>query len=192
MVHPEEIQGEKPRILAPDNRGTHERNESSESWKALASSNTFIYCCYSVSQSCPTLCDPMDCIIPGFPVLYCLPEFAQTHVHWVSDAIQLSHPLLPPSSPAFSFSQHRKALDSLTSDVWFSLINSYLLMFWLPGFCCRNSYIPWLPYMPLSVSQYYLRCWVSDLSPQFCPLCKTCQLLGWIFFFQFTWVTNEF
>ena len=60
----------------------------------------------SVAQSCPTLCDPMDCSTPGFPVHHQLPELAQTHVHWVSDAIQLSHPLLSPSpSPAFSLSQ---------------------------------------------------------------------------------------
>ena len=49
----------------------------------------------------------MDCSMPGFPVLHYLPEFAQTHVHWVSDAIQPSHPLLSPSPPAFSLSQHR-------------------------------------------------------------------------------------
>ena len=54
--------------------------------------------CYcSVTQSCPTLCDPMDCNMPGSPVLHYLPEFAQIHIHWVSDAIQPSHPLSPPS-----------------------------------------------------------------------------------------------
>ena len=47
----------------------------------------------SVSQSCPPLCNPMDCSVPGFPVHYQLPELAQTHVHQVSDAIQSSHPL---------------------------------------------------------------------------------------------------
>ena len=62
-------------------------------------------CCYcSVAQSCPTLCDPMDRSTPGFPVLHCLPEFSKTHVHWVSEAIQPSHPLLPASPPAFSLS----------------------------------------------------------------------------------------
>ena len=50
-------------------------------------------CCSSVSKSCPTLCDAMDCSMPGFPVLHYLLEFAQTYVHWVSDAIQPSHPL---------------------------------------------------------------------------------------------------
>ena len=49
-------------------------------------------------QSCLTLCNPMDSSMPGFPVLHCLPELAQTHVHWVDDAIQPSHPLLPPTS----------------------------------------------------------------------------------------------
>ena len=49
----------------------------------------------------------MDCSIPGFPVLHYLPEFAQTHVHWVSDAIQPSHPLSSPSPPTFNLSQHQ-------------------------------------------------------------------------------------
>ena len=47
----------------------------------------------SVAQSCPTLCDPMNRSTPGLPVHHQLPEFPQTHVHWVSDAIQPSHPL---------------------------------------------------------------------------------------------------
>ena len=60
----------------------------------------------SVTQLCPTLCDPMDCSRPGFPVHHQLPEFTQTHVHWVGDAIQQSHPLSTPSPPAFNLSQH--------------------------------------------------------------------------------------
>ena len=47
-----------------------------------------------IAQLCPALCDPMDCSTPGFPVLHHLPEFAQNHVHWVSDPIQQSHPLI--------------------------------------------------------------------------------------------------
>ena len=54
----------------------------------------------SVAQSCLTLCNPMDCSLPGFPVHHQLPEFTQTHVHRVSDAIQPSHPLSSPSPPA--------------------------------------------------------------------------------------------
>ena len=54
----------------------------------------------SVTQSCPTLCDPMNCSTQGLPVHHQLPEFTQTHVHWVGDAIQPSRPLLSPSPPA--------------------------------------------------------------------------------------------
>ena len=50
---------------------------------------------------CLPLCNPMDCSTPGFPVLYLLPELAQTHIHRVGDAIQSSHPLLSPSPPAY-------------------------------------------------------------------------------------------
>ena len=59
----------------------------------------------SVAQSGLTLCNPMDCSMPGFPVHHQLPELAQTHGHQVSDAIQLSYPLLSPSPPAFNPSQ---------------------------------------------------------------------------------------
>ena len=61
----------------------------------------------SVIQSCPTLYDPIDCSMPGFPVYHQLPELAQTHVHGVSDAIQPSHPLSSPSPPALNVSQHQ-------------------------------------------------------------------------------------
>ena len=61
----------------------------------------------SVTQSCPTLCDPMDRSTPGLPVHHQLPKFTQTHVHRVSDAIQPSHPLLSPSPPALNPSQHQ-------------------------------------------------------------------------------------
>ena len=63
------------------------------------------YCCCLVTKFCPALCDPMDCNMPGLPILHYLPEFAQTHVHWISDAIQPSHPLSSPSPPAFNLSQ---------------------------------------------------------------------------------------
>ena len=61
----------------------------------------------SVAQSTPTLCDPMNRSTPGLPVHYQLPEFTQTHVHRVGDAIQPSHPLSSPSPPAFNLSQHQ-------------------------------------------------------------------------------------
>ena len=57
-------------------------------------------CCCLLTQSCPALCDPMDCSTSGFPVLHCFLEFAQTHVHW---AVQPAHLLSPPSPPALNF-----------------------------------------------------------------------------------------
>ena len=62
-------------------------------------------CCCSVTKLCPALCDHMDCSMPGFSVLHYLPEFAQTHVRWIADALQLSHPVTPFSS-APNPSQH--------------------------------------------------------------------------------------
>ena len=64
---------------------------------------------YAIVQSCTCVrfCDPMDCSTPGLSVHHELPEFTQTHVHWVGDAIQPSHPLSSPSPPAFNPSQHQ-------------------------------------------------------------------------------------
>ena len=70
-------------------------------------SYTFYHQFSSVAQSCPTLCDPMNCSTPGLPVHHQLPEFTQTRVHRVSDAIQPSHPLSSPSPPAPNPSQHQ-------------------------------------------------------------------------------------
>ena len=71
-------------------------------WKALV-----LVQFRSVTQSCPSLCDPMNHSMPGLPVHHQLPEFTQTHVHRVSDAIQPSHPLSSPSPPAPNPSQHQ-------------------------------------------------------------------------------------
>ena len=68
---------------------------------------TFLFFCCSVAKSRLALCDPMNCSMPGFPVLYYLPESAQTHVYWVDNATQPSHPLSPPSPPALNLSQHQ-------------------------------------------------------------------------------------
>ena len=68
---------------------------------------SFIYCCcYSVAQLCLNLCDTMNSSTLDFPVLHYLPEFAQTYVHWIGDAIQPSHPLSFVSAPALNLSQH--------------------------------------------------------------------------------------
>ena len=74
---------------------THTHALSEEVWGYLLISVQFI-------QSCPTVCDPMNCSTPGFPIHHQLPKLAQTHVHWVGDAIQPSHPLLSPFPPAFN------------------------------------------------------------------------------------------
>ena len=66
----------------------------------------------SVAQSCPTLCDPMNHSTPGIPVHHQFPEFTQTHVHWVGDSIQPSHPLSSPSPPAPNPSQHQGLFQS--------------------------------------------------------------------------------
>ena len=69
----------------------------------------------SVAQSCLTLCDPVNRSMPGLPVHHQLPEFTQTHVHWVSDAIQPSHPRSSPSPPAPSPSQHQSLFQWVNS-----------------------------------------------------------------------------
>ena len=84
----------------------------------------------SVTQSCPTLCHPMNRSMPGLPVHHHLPEFTQTHVHRVSDAIQPSHPLSSPSPPAPNPSQHQSLSQGVSSShdssnaafTWFGLI----------------------------------------------------------------------
>ena len=73
-----------------------------------------IYSISSVAQQCPTLCDSMDCSMPSFPVHHQLLEPAQTHVHHIGDAIQLSHLLSSPSPPTFNLSQHQGLF------LWFS------------------------------------------------------------------------
>ena len=101
------------------------------------------------SLSCPTLCDPMDCITPGLPVHHQLSEFTQTHVYWVSDAIQPSHPVIPfssclqsfPASGSYQMSQFFASGSQSTKDLtsvlpmnirdWFPL--------WLTGFIILQS-----------------------------------------------------
>ena len=83
--------------------------------KKKSSATPTEHCCCSVATSCLTLCDPMDCSTPRQASLSYLPEFAQTHVHRVSEAIQSSHPLSPTSPPAFSFSQHQDLFQWVSS-----------------------------------------------------------------------------
>ena len=88
-------------------------------WKVVCFTG---YCMYyfnqsvsSVPQVCPTLCNPLDWSMPGFPVHHQLPEFTQTQVHWVGDAIHPSHPLSSPSAPAFNLSQHKSLFQWVSS-----------------------------------------------------------------------------
>ena len=78
-----------------------------EGHSTSSSFHVFLNSVHSFTQSCLTLYDHMDCSTPGLPVHHQLPEFTQTHVHWVGDAIQPSPPLLSPSPPAFNLSQHQ-------------------------------------------------------------------------------------
>ena len=91
-------------------RSIHEiakkREQTPQYWISLHGLHLVLHQFSSVSQSCPTLCDPTDCSIPGFPAHQQLLELAHTHAHPVSDAIQPSHPLPPPSPFAFNHSIH--------------------------------------------------------------------------------------
>ena len=81
----------------------------------------------SVAQSCPTFCDPMDCSMPDLAVHHQLPEFTQTHVHWVGDAIQPSHPLSSPSLPALNLSQHQSLYKWVSSSHQVAKVLEYQL-----------------------------------------------------------------
>ena len=81
----------------------------------------------SVTQSCPTLCDPMNCITSGLPVHHQLPESTQTQVHWVSDAIQPSHPLLCPYPPALNLYQHQGLFKWVSSSHQVAKISEFQL-----------------------------------------------------------------
>ena len=91
----------------------------------------------SVTQLCPTLCDPMNCSTPGFPVHHQLPESTQTHVHRVGDAIQPSHPLSSPSPPALNLSQHKGLFQWVSSSHQVAKVLEFQLQHqsfqWTPG-----------------------------------------------------------
>ena len=81
----------------------------------------------SVTQSCPTLCDSMNCSMPGLPIHHQLLEFTQTPVHWVGDAIQPSHPLLSPFPPALNLSQHQGLFQWVSSSHQVAKISEFQL-----------------------------------------------------------------
>ena len=99
-------------------------HEPVQRWNGISNKNSSLFkkmvvACISqfssVTQSCPTVCDPMNCSTPGLPVHHHLPEFTQTHVHRVNDAIQPSHPLSSPSPPAPNPSQHQSLFQWVNS-----------------------------------------------------------------------------
>ena len=109
-------------------------------------------CCHSVTKLCPTLCDPMDCSTPGFPVLHYLLEFAQTHVHWVGDAIQPSHPLSPPFPSALNLSQPQSLFQWVGSPhqvakvLEFQLQHQFFKLIFRADFLW--DWLVWSPYCP--------------------------------------------
>ena len=93
-------------IYAPNIGAPQHIRQTLTNIKGEIDSNTITVQFSSVAQSCPTLCDPMNCSTPGLPLHHQLPEFTQIHVHRVSDAIHQSHPRSSPSPPAPNPFQH--------------------------------------------------------------------------------------
>ena len=109
---------------------------------------------HSVAQSCPALCDPIDCSTPGLRVLHYLPEFAQTHVHWVGDAIQPSHPFLSSSPPALNLSQHQGLFQQVRSSHQVAKVLEF--QFQHQSFQWKGSSVP-LYFLPLK--WYHTHIW---------------------------------
>ena len=130
----------------------------------------------SVTQSCPTLWDPMNCRMPGLPVHHQLPEFTPTHVYRVGDAIQQSHPLLSPSPPAPSPSQHQGLFQWVNS----SHKVAKILEFQLQHQSFQMNTQEWSPYQ-LCVSHFTC----IFLQVILCLILITTLPDGW-YYFQFT------
>ena len=99
----------------------------------------------SVAQWCLVPCDPMDCSMPGLPFHHQLLEFTQTHVHWVGDAIQPSHPLSSPPPPSFNLSQHQGLFKWDSSSHQVAKVLEFQLQHqsfqWTHNKCCHTLYI---------------------------------------------------
>ena len=102
----------------------------------------------SVTQSCPTLCDPMDCSTAGFFIHHQLLELAQTHVHWVSDDIHSSHSLSSPSPPAFNLAQYQGLFQ------WVSSLHQV----------AKVLELPWV--LPVNIQDWFPLGWTSWISLQ--------------------------
>ena len=153
------------------------------------------YGCWSVAQSCPTFCDSMDCIMTGLPVLHHLLELAQTHVHWVGDAIQPFHFLWPPS-PALNLSQHRVFFQWVSSshqvakvmELHFQhqsfqwIIRIDFLYYWWVWSCCSRDSQESSPAPQLgSINSLDLPFFMVQLSHSYMTTGKTIALTVWAF-----------
>ena len=124
--------------------------------------NKITFCCFVQPYS--TLCYPMDCSTPGFHVLYSLPESAQTHVHWVGDIIQPSHPLTPPSSPVLNLSQHQELFQWVVSSYQVVKLLELQLKHQSFQWIFRTDFLlDWLVWSPCCPKDFQ----DSSLAPQF-------------------------
>ena len=140
----------------------------------------------SVAQSCLTLCDPMDCSTPGLPVHYQLTELTQTHVHWVGDAIQPSHPLSSPFLPAFGLSQHQGLFQWVSSsqqvakELEFQLQHQYFQ--WLDRLAVQGTLKSLLQHHSLKASiLQHSALFIIQLSHPYMTTGKTIALTRWTF-----------
>ena len=113
----------------------------------------------SVTQSCPTLCDPMNCSTPGFSVHHQLLEPTQTHVHQVGDAIQPSHPLSSPSPPAFHLSQHQGLFKWVSSSHQMAKVLAFQLQHqsfqWTPSYWSPLGWTSWISFQSNGLSRVF-------------------------------------
>ena len=128
--------------------------------------------CYSVAQSYPTLCNFMDWSMSGFPVLHCLLEFAQTHVHWVGDTMQTSYPLLSPSPPASNLSQYQglfimSGLFPSGSQSFGASASAWVFQMNIQGWFLYN-WLLWSPFSPRNSQE-------SSPTPQFKSISLWCS-----------------
>ena len=134
-----------------------------------------------VAQSYRTLCDPMDCSTPGLPVHHQLPEITQTHVHWVGDVIQPSHPLSSRSPPAFDLSQHQGLFKWVTSSHQVAKVLEFQqLEYWASASVLPVNIQDWFP--------LGWTCWISLQSKGLSRVFSTTTVQKHQFFFdQLSW-----
>jgi len=149
----------------------------------------------SVTQSCPTLCDPMDDRMTGFPVYHQLPEFVQTHVHQVGDVIQPPHPLSSPSPPAFNLSQHQGLFKwvSFSHQVAKTFEFQHQTFQWIFRTDCLSDWLVWYPCSPRdsqessptpqfkSINSLAISFFYSPLSHTYMTIGKTIGFTRWTF-----------